>query len=262
MTLVAIVVLLGLAMVNFLGLLVARYFGTLIFLDTIGTAAVAFAGVHYGGVLFGSLSAAIIGVVTNLLIGLKHRAYRKFFHVNMISGLIWGYTAGRLNADSQSISEVKILVFIAITGMLVALCATITSFPVRIFRNFSTEHLLDKISSHAWASSDPWYRKATRVFSIELLVSCLPDKILSTTVGVICFLELSQTASDLISTYRDLVSLLTAYYFIALGWVFRTLGPKQVREMDEFLLLVSPLGFFAILNALPILLRLLDLKLI
>jgi energy-coupling factor transport system substrate-specific component len=73
----------SLIVLNFAGLTIAHYFGTMVFLDTVGTA--------MAGMAFGPWQGALIGLLTNVVIGaLLFRSYLKFAYVNVICGFAWG----------------------------------------------------------------------------------------------------------------------------------------------------------------------------
>jgi hypothetical protein len=86
----------------------------------------------------------------------------------------------------------------------------------------------------------------------------LPDRILSTTVGILVVIVLSLPDDDKLSTlttiYRDHIQFLGAYYYVALAFLVKAFGVRP--DADPIIVLAGPLGFFSLLLAFPTLLRL------
>jgi len=72
------------------------------------------------------------------------------------------------------------------------------------------------------------------------------------------FKKTAGTGLDLKATYHDLVELLGAYYYVALGFAIRTL--KLQLTPDPVVALLGPLGFFGVLIAAPVLLEAIELR--
>jgi hypothetical protein len=260
----AIVFVFGLAVLNVVGLAFANYFGTLVFLDTLATA---MAGLSCFP--FGVFSGAIVGLATNLLISRQHRAYLKFLHVNAACGIAWTAIA-KLLPLNQLKSENKIVLYTLGFGLLVGLLSAVLSVPVRLILGFQTEHLLDQVSRDAWKqatgkdqiSRDTWrtaagLRGIARIFALECVLSHLLDKTISTTVGVMYLIGPSSapaTRSDIGLPYHDMIEFLAACYYVAMGYAIKSLKVK-FKQDDEVFALLGPLGFFAVLIVLPVLMR-------
>jgi hypothetical protein len=249
---------LGLVLVNILGLTFTNYFRFLIFLDTLGTAG---AGMYFGqtnGVLWGALAGGGVGAATNLIIMQKLPAYRKFVHVNILCGVAWGMIAGLLPVPSLGTPEAQVLIYILGAGFVVGFASALLAVPVRIWSNFNSNHLLDDVSRPIWRDdSKSKGKRALSVFTTETLLSHFPDKILSTTAAVMCLLAIAAASStnNMTVMYRELLDLLGAYYFLALAYVVKSLG-VQIKE--PLLLLLGPLGLFSVLMAVPVVLRLIS----
>lgn len=83
------------------------------------------------------------------------------------------------------------------------------------------------------------------------------DKTISTTVGVMYLIGSSSAQapnSSAGSTYHDMIELLAACYYVAMGYAIKSLKVK-FKQDDEAFALLGPLGFFAVLVALPVLMR-------
>lgn len=245
----AVIFFVGLPVLNLTGLWFANYFGTLVFLDTIATAMAGLACNQLG-----FFAGAIVGVLSNLMIAwnAKFAAYRKFLHVNLLCGLAWAGIAYRY-PPGGFLTEPLILRYVLLVGVAVGIISAITSVPVRIYLGFHTEHPLDQISGRIW-SAEPGLRGAMRIFATESLLSHLLDKTISTTVGLMYVLSLSGAAgADLSPTYHDIIELLAAGYYVAMGLAIKKYGVKF--NQDETVALLGPLGFFGVLIALPVIVR-------
>ena len=74
-------------------------------------------------------------------------------------------------------------------------------------------------------------------------------------MGVLYFLTVIKPQADHIGPiYSSMIELLSAYYYVALAFVFKSLKEKLkiTLEFDEVAILLGPLGFFGLLLALPI----------
>jgi hypothetical protein len=263
-----LVSLLGLVLINLLALTFALYFELLIFLDTVATAV--------AGLIFGWWEGALVGGLTNLMIGLKYPVYLRFIHVNMLSGVAWGLIAHFFPRPHPDDNEGVIVLYILAVGASVGFVSALLAVPVRILCGFHTNHLLDQVgeSIRTRLSSDesggarkcsPW-TLGMIIGSVEYVLSHFLDKTIGTTVAVFCLLGImSSTASgssqgyELSATYHSLIELLTGYYYVALAVVFKTLRSKLgvKLQFDEVVLLLGPLGFFGLLLAFPVILRML-----
>ncbi len=243
MSLNALAVGVSLMVFNVAGLLVANYFGTIVFLDTVGTA--------IAGLAFGPWAGAAVGLATNVVIGaLLFPPYLKFFYVNVVCGFAWGLVAKFFPLALGS--DVQIAQYILAAGCVLGLIATVLSAPLRIRLGFKTDHLLDQVSGQI-RTQDHGVGGLAKIFSAEFLLGHFLDKTISTTVGVMFVLEFQQSA-DVRAIYHDLIELLGGFYYVAMGFAIKTLGVKF--NLDETVALLGPLGFFGALLALPVLLRL------
>lgn len=252
---------LGLAVVNVIGLWFANYFRLLIFLDTVATAV---AGIYFGviqpwGTLSGVWAGITVGVATNLITGWKYRAYLKFLHVNALCGVVWGLIPMFWVLPPPSGPETTIVLYILGVGAVVGVVSAVAAVPVRIFIvKFQSNHLLDQVSDSIWKNtSHSGPGRFFRILSVEYLLSHYLDKVLSTTLAVIYVLGTLPTTGSVVSLaprYRNLLELLAAYYFVALAIAVRSLGAKL--DPDALISLLGPLGFFAVLMAAPLALRL------
>ncbi|MGH6850329.1 MAG: hypothetical protein ACREDD_07770 [Methylocella sp.] len=244
-----------LVVLNFLGAKAAQYFGTMVFLDTVGTA--------IAGLQFGPLEGAVVGFVTNLATGkLLFPGYWRFFYVNVVCGLVWGFIGKYFSPTS---SDVQLSIFILVAGGVVGLISTVLSVPLRIWSNFTTDHILDKVGREIENLNLNRWKKWVRIFIAELLLSHLLDRIIATTVGVLVVLEIlimvkyAHNITDLKPMYHNLVELLAGYYYVALGVVAKTIEVRLVNPAtaeDDIIVLLGPLGFFSVLLAAPFLLQL------
>ena len=236
----------GIALIafNVIGLELANYFSTMVFFDTLGTA--------IAGLAFGPLAGASVGLITNLAIGLKfHQPYLKFMHVNVLCGLAWGLIGHYFPLTTYD--EQWIGIYIIATGCILGVISTVFSAPVRMALGFETSHVLDKISRQF--TGNP-VAKFLKIVSAEFLLSHFLDKAISTTVGVMVVITVIQHnaghASDIRTTYHDLIELFAAAYYVLMGFCVKSLGVRF--ETDEVVALVGPLGFFSVLIAVPVLL--------
>lgn len=148
--------------------------------------------------------------------------------------------------------------------------SALLSVPVRLLLGFQTEHVLDQVSREAWKKSTgtdqinkgAWrtaagLRGVSRIFVLECMLSHFLDKTISTTVGVMYLIGSSSAQapnSSAGSTYHDMIELLAACYYVAMGYAIKSLKVK-FKQDDEAFALLGPLGFFAVLVALPVLMR-------
>jgi len=275
MTILTFLVCLSLILLNILGSLAATYFETLIFLDTLGTAV--------AGLIFGPLAGVLVGLVTNLLLGLLSgfAAYRKFFYVNAVCGLTWGFMPTVPPGPGRNI-----ILYILVVGLATGLISLILSVPLRCYLGFTTDHFLDKIGRQIfapgpgpgtgvltrWQRSLDYLRRLGKVFAEELLLSHFLDKTISTTLGVMFILTVGTTVVgssvgvkpalgvDPRSIYGDLIAVLGAYYYIALGIATKTLRVQIASQPQQLLIaLLGPLAFFGALSAFPIVFNLVGL---
>ncbi|MGQ0445995.1 MAG: hypothetical protein ACT4O2_12935 [Beijerinckiaceae bacterium] len=102
----------------------------------------------------------------------------------------------------------------------------------------------------------------------ELLLSHLLDKLICTTVGIMVALELTHlmetlrhqqpsSTVNIISVYRELIEFLAAYYYVALAIVVKTLHvdvvePATTGGQGQIIILLGPLGIFAVLQGFPV----------
>lgn len=254
------IMILGLALVNVVGLWFANYFRLLIFLDTVATAVAAvYFGVHQPwGPLSGAVAGALVGLATNLVTGWKYPVYIRFAHVNVLCGIAWGLLPILSPMPSADAQDTTILLYILQSGVVIGLISALAAVPVRIFvTRFHSDHLLDQVSGAIWA--DTSHSRSARFFkilSVEYLLSHGLERVLATTLAVIYVLETSPAPEFMVSVegiYRNLVELLAAYYFVALAIAVRSLGATL---KDPLLLLLGPLGFFSVFLAAPGVLRL------
>jgi hypothetical protein len=240
----------------------AEFFGTMVFLDTVGTAIAAF--------VCGPVTGVCVGAVTNVATGrLLFAGYICFFYVNAFCGLAWGLLFD--NFDSKS-SDTKVILFVLTVGGIVGLISAILATPLRIFMKFRTDHLLDKIGgpmitvqpdAKIYQRIPGWLK----VLSSELLLSHLLDKVISTAVGMMVVLEViklfhlvTSATPDPVPLYHDLMDFLAAYYYVALAIVVKTLhvdvvAPANAGPQGQIFVLLGPLGIFSMLLGLPVLLR-------
>jgi hypothetical protein len=244
----------SLVVFNFFGVWIARYFSTLFFLDTVGTA--------IAGLKFGVLAGVLIAILSlsQFLIVKSFRQYLKFFYVPIVSGLIWGVIKDYYPVPSGP--ELMLISYIFVVGGIVGLISTALSVPRRIFllQSQNTDHLFDEIDRKILKDNkDSQIVAWTKIFCSELLLGHLPDRILSTTVGVLVVavttLPSEEKFSILTTMYHDHVEFLAGYYYVALAFVVKSFRVPLV-EKDPIIVLAGPLGFFSLLVAFPILLRL------
>lgn len=250
LTLVLLVVAVGASLTafNFFGAWAARYFSTLLFLDTVGTAIAA--------LKYGVVAGLLVAAVSQFLIGSSSlfRQYRKFVYVTAISGIIWGAIKERYPVPVGP--EVTLILYILTVGGLVGLVSTILSVPLRIvlLKNTKrTDHLLDKLDQKILEDDNNGRLAWIKIFFSELLLGHLPDRILSTTVGVFVVVVTAYPSGEqlqtLTVTYHDHIEFLAAYYYLALVFLVKGAGIKI--EEDPITVLAGPLGFFSALLALP-----------
>jgi hypothetical protein len=260
-----LVIAIGVSLVvfNFFGVWIARYFSTLFFLDTVGTA--------IAGLKFGVLASVLIAILSlsQFLIVKSFRQYLKFFYVPVVSGLIWGVIkdyypvpSGKDYYPVPSGPELMLISYIFVVGGIVGLISTALSVPRRIFllQSQNTDHLFDEVDRKILKDNkDSQIFAWTKIFCSELLLGHLPDRILSTTVGVLVVavttLPSEEKLSILTTMYHDHVEFLAGYYYVALAFVVKSFRVPLV-EKDPIIVLAGPLGFFSLLVAFPILLRL------
>ncbi|MCI0416465.1 hypothetical protein L0222_27145 [bacterium] len=158
------------------------------------------------------------------------------------------------------ISADAIMLYIFLVGAGVGLFSGILAVPIRIYLKFDSTHIIDKISQKIWnAPGVGMPRRIGHILICEYLLSHCLDKTLSTMLAVACVVILSTTAAEhasVVSMYRDLVELLTAYYFIALAYAVKSLKIELPPNELRLLVLLGPLGFFSVLLIIPTLLRL------
>ena len=251
--LLSIATAISLIVFNFFGAWVARYFSTMFFLDTVGTA--------IAGLKFGMWPAVVIAVISQFLIGkLLFYQYLKFFYVTAVSGLIWGVIKERYSAPSGT--DITLIFYIFAVGGIVGLISTILSVPLRIFllkKSQNTDHLFDSLDQKIFEDNrDNEILAWTKIFCSELLLGHLPDRILSTIVGVLVVvvttLPSDEKLSILTTMYHDHIEFLAAYYYVALAFLVKAFSVKP--DLDPIIILAGPLGFFSLLLAFPTLLRL------
>jgi hypothetical protein len=155
-------------------------------------------------------------------------------------------------------TQTAMVIYILQSGIVIGLISAVAAVPVRIFvTKFHSDHLLDQVSGPIWhdTSRGPTVR-FMKILSVEYLLSHGLERALATTLAVVYVLPVS-TAVDfdvpVESIYRNLVELLAAYYFVALAVAVQSLGATL---KDPLLLLLGPLGFFAVFMAAPGVLRL------
>jgi hypothetical protein len=108
------------------------------------------------------------------------------------------------------------------------------------------------------------------VFSSELLLSHLLDKVISTAVGTMVVLEVIKLTHvvtgdtpDPVPLYHDLMDFLAAYYYVALAIVVKTLhvdvvAPANAGPQGQIFVLLGPLGIFSMLLGFPVFLRIVN----
>jgi hypothetical protein len=244
----------SLIVLNFGGLTLAHYFSTMVFLDTVGTA--------IAGVAFGPWQGAVVGLLTNVVIGLLlFRPYLNFFYVNVLCGIVWGVIGQHFPVAPDS--DIKIIVYILAVGGCVGFVSALLSVPLRIIMNFNSQHMLDQLGREFYQPSGATgpltgakrVIAVLKIFATEYLLGHFLDKAISTTVAVMLFVEMlqqktGQHAFDAKLMYHDLVELLGAYYYVAMGFAIKTLGANLPQQ--PIVALLGPLGFFGLLIALPV----------
>jgi hypothetical protein len=260
---VTIAVAVALVVLNFFGAWIAEYFSTMVFLDTVGTAMVAMA--------FGWWQAIAAGLFTNLVIGaFLFPTYRWFTHVNVLCGLAWALIAYRFPVIVGSDNHV--ILYIIAVGACVGLVSVFSSAPIRIWTtHFHSAHMLDAVDSRFYFEVDntgalkkdqngklielpPDKRRwaPLKVLLCEYFLGHFLDKTISTTVAVMFVIMLQKTTTttfDYKPMYHDLIELLGAYYYVAMGVAIKALEVDLPQK--PIVTLLGPLGFFGLLIALP-----------
>jgi hypothetical protein len=254
------IMILGLALINVVGLWFANYFRLLIFLDTLATAV---AGVYFGvhqpwGAASGVIAGALVGLATNLVTGWKYPVYLRFAHVNVLCGIAWGLLPIVNPLPPSSATETAVLIYILQSGLIVGLISALAAVPVRIFvTKFHSDHLLDQVSGAIWADqSRDRGSRFLKILTVEYLLSHGLERVLATTLAVIYVFPSDPapiSAVPVETIFRSLMELLAAYYFVALAVAVQSLGATL---KDPLLLLLGPLGFFSVFMAAPGVLRL------
>ena len=243
----------SLTVFNFFGAWIARYLETLFFLDTLGTA---IAGLKFG-VLAGFLIAFLS--LSQFLIFKSFRKYLPFCHVPVVSGLIWGVIKEYYPVPSGS--ELMLISYIFAVGGIVGSIATALSVPVRIFllkHSQKTGHWFDDVDEGILQGKESQIVAWIKIFWSEFLLGHLPDRILSTTIGVLVVAVTTfpdEKLSVLTTMYHDHIEFLEGYYYVALVLVVKAFG-VELGEKKQIVVLGGPFGFFSLLFILPTLLRL------
>lgn len=238
-----------LLLLNVTGLLAANFFGTMVFMDTVGTA--------MAGLAYGIWAGIAVGLTTNLLVSLfweEYRSYLYFAPLNVGCGLVWGLAGQQWPISFQT--ESQIVIYILTLGAIVGLFSTIYSVFARVILKFESAHLFDNVIKH-FAAEDNQLFRFVKIFISEFLLSNFLDKTISTTVAVMFVLEIVQGANgasrpdNIRQTYHDLIELLAALYYVALGIAVKKLRVQM--PTNSLVELLGPLGFFSVLIGLPIL---------
>jgi hypothetical protein len=165
-------------------------------------------------------------------------------------------------------SDIKTIVYILAVGGSIGLISALLSVPLRIFLNFTSDHMLDRVGRDLYypqpqnpAAPQPVVGRkkgiaVLQIFASEYLLGHFLDKAISTTVavllvGIIAQQKSGQNAFDAKLMYHDLIELLGAYYYVAMGFAVKTL--KVDLPPQPIVALLGPLGFFGLLIALPVL---------